>query len=221
MIHKEGRISVLLTFFVFAVIGAAVLLAFGVNWITLVLSAVLLALFCFVAYFFRDPHRGVISSSSDEILSSADGEVVIVKQTEETEFLHSKCIQISVFMSIWSVHVNYYPSGGRILYSKHHQGNYLVAWHPKSSEKNERTSVGIRLDCGKDILIRQIAGYVARRIVCYAKEGDVVAPGQQMGFIKFGSRVDFFLPIGSEILVKEGDKVRACQTVIAKVPGVS
>lgn len=217
MIHKEGRISVLLTFFVFAVIAAAVLLAFGVNWITLVLSAVLLGLFCFVAYFFRDPHRGVISSSSDEILASADGEVVIVKQTEENEFLHSKCIQVSVFMSIWSVHVNYYPSGGRILYSKHHQGNYLVAWHPKSSEKNERTSVGIRLDCGKNMLVRQIAGYVARRIVCYAKEGEIVAPGQQMGFIKFGSRVDFFLPIGSEILVKEGDKVRACQTVIAKV----
>ena len=217
MIHREGRISVLLTFFVFAVIAATVMLAFGVNWITVAVAAFLLGLFCFVAYFFRDPHRGVISSSNNEILSSADGEVVIVKETEETEFLHSKCIQVSVFMSIWSVHVNYYPSGGRILYSNHHYGNYLVAWHPKSSEKNERTSIGIRLDCGKDILVRQIAGYVARRIVCYAKEGDVVAPGQQMGFIKFGSRVDFFLPLGSEILVREGDKVRACQTVIAKV----
>ena len=217
MIHREGRISVLLTFFVFAVIAATVLLAFGVNWITVALAAVLLGLFCFVAYFFRDPHRGVISSSNNEILSSADGEVVIVKETEDNEFLHSKCIQVSVFMSIWSVHVNYYPSGGRILYSNHHYGNYLVAWHPKSSEKNERTSIGLRLDCGKDILVRQIAGYVARRIVCYAKEGEIVAPGQQMGFIKFGSRVDFFLPLGSEVLVKEGDKVRACQTVIAKV----
>ncbi|MBR5399017.1 MAG: phosphatidylserine decarboxylase family protein [Bacteroidales bacterium] len=217
MIHKEGRISVLLTFFVFAVIATVIMLAFGVNWITMAVAAVLLALFVFIAFFFRDPHRGVISSSNNEILSSADGEVVIVKETEETEFLHSRCIQVSVFMSIWSVHVNYYPAGGRILYSNHHQGNYLVAWHPKSSEKNERTSVGLRLDSGKDILIRQIAGYVARRIVCYAKEGEVVAPGQQMGFIKFGSRVDFFLPLGSEIFVTEGDKVRACQTVIAKV----
>ena len=103
MIHKEGRISVLLTFFVFAVIAVTVMLAFGVNWITVVLAAVLLGLFCFVAYFFRDPHRGVISSSNNEILSSADGEVVIVKETEEKEFLHSRCIQVSVFMSLWSV----------------------------------------------------------------------------------------------------------------------
>ncbi len=217
MIHREGRISVLLTFFVFAVVGVAVILAFGVNWITLALSVVLLGLFCFTAYFFRDPHRGVISGSNNEILSSADGEVVIIKETEQNEFLHSRCIQVSVFMSLWSVHVNYYPAGGRILYSKHHHGNYFVAWHPKSSEKNERTSVGIRLDCGKDILVRQIAGYVARRIVCYSKEGDIAAAGQQMGFIKFGSRVDLFLPIGSDILVKEGDKVRACQSVIAKI----
>ncbi len=217
MIHREGRISVLLTFFVFAVVGVAVILAFGVNWITLALSVVLLGLFCFTAYFFRDPHRGVISGSNNEILSSADGEVVIIKETEENEFLHSRCIQVSVFMSLWSVHVNYYPAGGRILYSKYHHGNYFVAWHPKSSEKNERTSVGIRLDCGKDILVRQIAGYVARRIVCYSKEGDIAAAGQQMGFIKFGSRVDLFLPIGSDILVKEGDKVRACQSVIAKI----
>lgn len=217
MIHREGRISVLLTFFVFAVVAVAVILAFGVNWITLALSVVLLGLFCFTAYFFRDPHRGVISGSNNEILSSADGEVVIIKETEENEFLHSRCIQVSVFMSLWSVHVNYYPAGGRILYCKHHHGNYFVAWHPKSSEKNERTSVGIRLDCGKDILVRQIAGYVARRIVCYSKEGDIAAAGQQMGFIKFGSRVDLFLPIGSDIFVKEGDKVRACQSVIAKI----
>ena len=140
MIHREGRISVLLTFFVFAVVAVAVILAFGVNWITLALSVVLLGLFCFTAYFFRDPHRGVISGSNNEILSSADGEVVIIKETEENEFLHSRCIQVSVFMSLWSVHVNYYPAGGRILYSKHHHGNYFVAWYPKSSEKNERTT---------------------------------------------------------------------------------
>lgn len=217
MIHKEGRISVLLTFLVFAVIILVMMLAFGANWITITLSVILLALFCFTAYFFRDPHRGVMSSSPNEILSSADGQVVIIKEVDETEFLHSRCIQVSVFMSLWSVHVNYFPAGGRILCSRHHHGNYFVAWHPKSSEKNERTSVGLRLENGKDILIRQIAGYVARRIVCYAKEGDIVAAGQQMGFIKFGSRVDFFLPLGSEILVKEGDKVRACQSVIAKI----
>ena len=217
MIHKEGRISVLLTFLVFAAVILVLMLCWGVNWISLALSVVLLGLFCFTAYFFRDPHRGVRDSSADDILSSADGEVVIIKEVEEYEFLHSKCIQVSVFMSIWSVHVNYYPCSGKVVYRNYNPGKYLVAWHPKSSEKNERTSVGMRLEGGKEILIRQIAGYVARRIVCYAKEGDTVSAGQQMGFIKFGSRVDFFLPLDSEILVKEGDKVWACQTVIARI----
>ncbi|MBO7561726.1 MAG: phosphatidylserine decarboxylase family protein [Bacteroidales bacterium] len=220
MIHKEGRISVLLTFVMFAAIILAIMLAFGVNWITIAFSVAFLALFCFVAYFFRDPHRQVKSSANNEILSSADGKVVIVKEVEENEFLHSKCIQVSVFMSIWSVHVNYYPCKGTVVYRNYHPGNYLVAWHPKSSEKNERTSIGIKTEGGKEILVRQIAGYVARRVVCYAKEGDKVFAGEQMGFIKFGSRVDFFLPFGSEVLVKEGDKVRACQTVIANL-GVS
>ncbi|MBQ1882183.1 MAG: phosphatidylserine decarboxylase family protein [Bacteroidales bacterium] len=217
MIHKEGRTSVLLTFSVFAFVVLALFLFFGVNWITLALSVVLMGFFCFTAYFFRDPHRRAAEASEGELLSSADGEVVLVKEVDENEFLHSRCIQVSVFMSIWSVHVNYYPAAGDVVYSRHNQGAYLVAWHPKSSEKNERTSVGLRLACGKEILIRQIAGYVARRIVCYAKEGDAVVSGQQMGFIKFGSRVDFFLPVDSEIRVKAGDKVRACQSVIAKI----
>ena len=217
MIHREGRISVLVTFFVFAVAAAAFMLAFGVNWITVVLSAALLGLFCFVAYFFRDPHRTAVKPLPDEILSAADGKVVKIAEVEEGEFLKSKCIQVSVFMSIWSVHVNYYPVSGDVVYSRHHQGKYLVAWHPKSSEKNERTSVAIKTETGKILFLRQIAGYVARRVVCYAKEGDRARAGEQMGFIKFGSRVDFFLPVDSEIRVKAGDKVRACQSVIAKI----
>ena len=217
MIHKEGRVSVLLTFFLFAIVVLVLLLSFGANFITVPLTVVLSGLFCFIAYFFRDPKRAVIDSESDEVLSAADGEVVIIKEVEENEFLHSMCIQVSVFMSVYSVHVNYYPVGGKVVYSRHHHGNYFVAWHPKSSEKNERTSVGIEMENGTTILLRQIAGYVARRIVCYAQEGNAISKGQEMGFIKFGSRVDFFLPLNSEILVKEGDKVSACRSVIARV----
>lgn len=217
MIHKEGRTSVLLTFSVFAFVVLALFLFFGVNWITLALSVVLMGFFCFTAYFFRDPHRTAVKPLPDEILSAADGKVVKIAEVEEGEFLKSKCIQVSVFMSIWSVHVNYYPVSGDVVYSKHHQGKYLVAWHPKSSEKNERTSVAIKTETGKILFLRQIAGYVARRVVCYAKEGDRARAGEQMGFIKFGSRVDFFLPVDSEIRVKAGDKVRACQSVIAKI----
>ena len=191
MIHKEGYRSVLLTCIFFLALVLVVTLSFGVNWITLSVDVVLLGFFCFV--------------------------VVKIAEVEEGEFLKSKCLQVSVFMSIWSVHVNYYPVSGDVVYSKHHQGKYLVAWHPKSSEKNERTSVGIKTDSGKMLFMRQIAGYVARRIVCYAKEGDKAVTGDQMGFIKFGSRVDFFLPLESKIRVKVGDKVRACQTVIAEI----
>ncbi|MBO6222795.1 MAG: phosphatidylserine decarboxylase family protein [Bacteroidales bacterium] len=217
MIHKEGRISVLVTFLLSAAVVLALMLIFGINWITLVLSAALLFFFCFTAYFFRDPHRVTVSSAENEILSSADGEVVIIQEVDENEFLKARCLQVSVFMSVWSVHINYYPANGKVVYRNYHPGKYLVAWHPKSSEKNERTSVGMRLISGSEMLIRQIAGYVARRVVCYANEGDEVSAGDQMGFIKFGSRVDFFLPLESKIRVKVGDKVRACQTVIAEI----
>ena len=129
--------------------------------------------------------------------------MVIVQEVDENEYLKRRCIQVSVFMSIFNVHVNYYPIGGKVVYCKHHHGNYIVANHPKSSEKNERT--------------RQIAGYIARRIVCYAKVGEDVNQCSQVGFIKFGSRMDIFLPLDTEITVKVGDKVRACQSVIAKL----
>ena len=217
MIHKEGRVSVLTTLFVFAVIICIIFLSFGFRIIPIILAVALLVLFCFIAFFFREPHREVAPCSAKDILSSADGKVVIIKEVEENEFLRERTIQVSVFMSVFNVHINYYPIGGKVIYSNYHIGKYLLAWHPKSSEKNERTSVAIQTESGAKILIRQIAGYVARRIVCYAKQNDLVSTGQQMGFIKFGSRVDFFLPLDSEILVKEGDKVKACQTVIARL----
>lgn len=217
MIHKEGRISVLITFFFFAAVITALLLFTGLRPLPIIFSILVVLLFIFIAYFFRDPKRKAISSAANEVLSSADGKVVIVKEVEEDEYLHSKALQVSVFMSLFNVHVNYYPVGGRIIYKNYHPGDYLVAWHPKSSVKNERTSVVVETESGAKILFRQIAGYIARRIVCYAKEGEKVAAGEQLGFIKFGSRVDFFLPLDSEVLVKVGDKVSACRTVIARL----
>ena len=217
MIHKEGRISVLLKFFFFAAFICALFLLVGMSILTIGFSILLFFLFLFIAYFFRDPKRKIISCSANELLASADGKVVIVKEVEENEYLHSKAIQVSVFMSLFNVHVNYYPVAGRIVYYKYHPGDYLVAWHPKSSEKNERTTVVVETESGKKVLFRQVAGYIARRIVCYAKEGETVAAGQQLGFIKFGSRVDFFLPVDSEVLVKVGDKVSACRTVVARL----
>ncbi|MBO4691618.1 MAG: phosphatidylserine decarboxylase family protein [Bacteroidales bacterium] len=217
MIHKEGRISVLITFFFFAAVITALLLFTGLRPLPIIFSILVVVLFIFIAYFFRDPKRKTISSAANEVLSSADGKVVIVKEVEEDEYLHSKALQVSVFMSLFNVHVNYYPVGGLIIYKNYHPGDYLVAWHPKSSVKNERTSVVVETESGAKILFRQIAGYIARRIVCYAKEGEKVAAGEQLGFIKFGSRVDFFLPLDSEVLVKVGDKVSACRTVIARL----
>lgn len=215
-LHKEGYGSVIMTFIAFAAVGAILFLAFGVNWPTLLLTVLLFLFSCFTAYFFRDPLK-VVNFQPDALLSSADGKVVAIKEVEETEYLHSKCIQISVFMSVFNVHVNYYPISGEILYSKHHWGKYLVACHAKSSVKNERTSIAIKTNSGAIILMRQIAGYVARRIVCYAKEGAQAVQGEQLGFIKFGSRVDFFIPLGSKVCVKRGDKVRACDTIIARL----
>lgn len=216
-LHKEGKGSVALASVIFAVIVALLLLCFGIKVYTVVPCLLLLILLCCILYFFRDPHRDAISCNANELLSSADGKVVIIKEVEEDEFLKCRAVQVSVFMSLFNVHVNYYPSDGKVIYSKDHPGNYLVAWHPKSSVKNERTSIAIEHPNGSKFLIRQIAGYVARRIVCYAEEGSQVSKGEQLGFIKFGSRVDFFLPLGSEILVKKGDKVKACRTVIAKL----
>ena len=193
---------------------------FGIFKVNVVTVSILFAAFLFllfVIYFFRVPKREIATLKPNEIFSSADGKVVIIKEVEEKEFLKEKVIQVSVFMSVFNIHINYFPVKGKVIYYNYHPGNYMVAWHPKSSEENERTSVAMETDGSKRILIRQIAGYVARRIVCYVTQGQQANAGEQLGFIKFGSRVDFFLPLDSEILVKKGDKVKACQTVIARL----
>ena len=151
----------------------------------------------------------------NSVIASADGKIVIIQEVEENEFLKERCIQISTFMSIFNVHVNYFPVGGKILNSKHHQGKYLVAYYPKASEKNERTSIAVETLCGKRILFRQIAGVMARRIICHVDKGAPAKVGEEFGLIRFGSRVDFFFPIDSEINVKIGDKVKGKISVLA------
>jgi len=169
-----------------------------------------------VLYFFRNPYREV-EPDENIVYAPADGKVVVVEQTLETEFFNEPRIQVSIFMSPLNVHVNRIPISGEIKYFKYHEGDYLVAWHPKSSTHNERTTVVLETLKGSKVLIRQIAGAVARRVVCYAEEGKKFKQGEDFGFIKFGSRVDIFLPIDAEIKVNIGDRMWGNQTVIAKL----
>lgn len=176
--------------------------------------AILVVVFLWIVKFFRYPER-IISPDESQVLSPADGKIVAIEEVFEPEYFKDKRIQVSVFMSPNNVHVNWAPISGIIRFMKYHPGKYLVAWHPKSSTHNERTSVVIENYGGVQILLRQIAGALARRIVCYAHEGNTIRQGDEFGFIKFGSRVDIFLPVNAEIKVKIGDKVAGKQTVIA------
>ena len=167
-----------------------------------------------ILQFFRNPKRNTVISD-DKILSPVDGKVVIIKKVFEKEYFKDERLQISVFMSPINVHVTRYPSSGEIVFSKYHPGDYLVAWHPKSSEKNERTTIVLKTKTFGEILYRQIAGALARRIVNYAKVGANAIQGEDAGFIKFGSRVDLFLPLDSKVKVKLNQKVIGGETVIS------
>ncbi len=180
-----------------------------------ILYAAGLIFYFFVIRFFRDPIREVIPDQQI-VLSGADGKVVVIEDVFEKEYFNDMRKQVSIFMSPTDVHVNWFPLSGRIVYFRHNQGSYFIASKPKSSSENERTSMVINTKNGHEIMFRQIAGTVARRIVCYAKEGKHIEQGQQMGIIKFGSRFDFFLPTDMKINVQLGDKVRGNETVIAK-----
>ncbi|MEO0788128.1 MAG: phosphatidylserine decarboxylase family protein [Bacteroidota bacterium] len=177
-------------------------------------SLVLLAL---VLQFFRNPKRNAPPLEDNVVLAPADGKVVVIEPTEENEFLKGRCIQVSIFMSPLNVHVNRHPIDGEVVYQAYHPGKYLVAWHPKSSELNERTTVAYQHKQGQKIVMRQIAGAVARRLLCYVKAGDRAIRGEDMGFIRFGSRVDLFLPENAEILVNRDQHVRGKETAIARI----
>ena len=183
--------------------------------ITYLILAVSVLFVGLVVQFFRSPKRKGNDNNHQTIISPADGKIVAIETVYEKEFLKQECKQISIFMSPLNVHLNRYPIRGKVAYMKYHPGAYLVAWHPKSSEKNERTTVAIAHDNGHNILLRQIAGTVARRIVCYAQKNTSVEKGAELGFIKFGSRVDIFIPLDCRINIQLQQKVKGGETVIA------
>ena len=216
--HKEGYTSLALCILFIFVLNALIQFflpgALFFKWIIYIFS---FALFVIIVQFFRSPKIKVVQNPS-QVLCPADGKVVVIEQTTESEFLKDKRIQLSVFMSPLNVHVNRNPISGIVKYFKYHPGKYLMAWHPKSSTENERTTVAVENSKGAVVLYRQIAGALARRIVWYVKEGDKVQQGEQFGFIKFGSRVDVFLPLGSKILVGLDEVVKGGVTVLAELP---
>jgi|SRR5690606_5664732 len=203
-LHKEGKIILIVFFLLFLGISASIY-TFVPSFYALILIVPIWILYGFIIWFFRNPIRETTAQSLD-VIAPVDGKVVIVEEVDEPEYLKGRCIQVSIFMSPLNVHVNRYPVSGKVVYTKYHPGKFLVAFHPKSSTLNERTTVVVETENGKDVLFRQIAGAVARRIVLYAKEEDQAKAGTEYGFIKFGSRLDIFLPLGTEILVKVGDK---------------
>ena len=213
-LHREGTQIIILTLLIVVVSWMLIKNYIPIPWIRDVLLIALLSILTWVVLFFRVPKRVV--NKGEHILSTADGKVVAIEEVQEAEFFNDKRLMISVFMSPFNVHVNWYPFGGEVKYSKYHPGRFLIAHHPKSSELNECTSVVLEKAPGRDVLIRQVAGIMARRIICYAKPGDKVIQGEEMGIIRFGSRVDFFLPVGVHVDVKLGQKVKARQTVIAR-----
>jgi len=213
-IHKEGRGILLTTLVLFAVIIC--LIAFFAPKFTLGISIVLSILFLAILQFFRNPVREIHVANNDIVYAPADGKIVVIEETQETEYFKAPRIQVSIFMSPTNVHVNRNPISGTVNYFKYHPGKYLVAWHPKSSLENERTTVVIG-NGSEEILLRQIAGAMAKRIVNYLNVGDEVEQGTDMGFIKFGSRVDLFLPLEAKLNVKIGEKVKGNKTILAKL----
>ena len=214
MFHREGhRIIIAAFFFTISVIISSDILIDSEN-LKIILQSGFLIFYSLILWFFRNPKRKIIIDDN-RILSPADGKVVNIEQVKENEFFKDERIQISIFLSITNIHVTRFPISGKVIYNKYNPGKYLVAWHPKSSEKNERTSVVIRNNNFGDILYRQIAGAVARRIVNYAKTDLEVNQGEDSGFIKFGSRVDIFLPLNSNISIKKGQRVKGGISVIS------
>jgi len=213
-IHKEGYSTIAVVFGALLVLDALVFYFFGNKFmIAPVFSVASFLFFLFIVSFFRMPKRDA-NVGEYHIIAPADGKVVVVEEAVENEYFKGKRLQVSIFMSPLNVHVNWYPISGKINYYRYHEGAYLVAWHPKSSDENERTTVVIK-NAQTEILMRQIAGAVARRVVSYAAENKQIKQGEQLGFIKFGSRVDLFLPIDTKIHVSLNQKVKGRQTVIA------
>lgn len=217
-IHREGH----------TLLFVLLIVLFALNWALFYFfpqspviqnSAILVSIifYLLILQFFRNP-LFQITSNTKHVLAPADGKVVVIEETVESEYLKDKRKQVSIFMSPVNVHVNRMPVSGKISFFKYHPGKYLVAWHPKSSTENERTTVAVKMNNGVEILFRQIAGALARRIKFYIQEGQTLEQGQEFGFIKFGSRVDVFLPLDAKVTVKIGEITKGGRTIIAELP---
>ncbi len=216
-IHREGYKILAIGLVILIILNIASMIIWSDNsvakWIFLLCSVLF---YVFILFFFRLPVRH-LEPDAGLIYAPADGKVVVIEETDENEYFRDKRLQISIFMSPFNMHSNRYPVSGRVKYVKYHSGDYMVAWHPKSSELNERSTIVIETEKGVEILVRQIAGAVARRIVTYSKVGQKVTQGGELGFIKLGSRVDIFLPLGTEIEVPILQQVKANKSIIAKI----
>jgi phosphatidylserine decarboxylase len=210
-IHKEGTTILLSTLVVLGIINLLVYRNYpSATWLVVAISLVIGIL---VLQFFRNPLRVIPEKNNDWVYAPCDGRICVMEEVYEPEYFKDRRLQVSIFMSPLNVHVNRNPVGGKVVYQRYHPGKYLVAWHPKSSTENERTTIVYETDKGQ-LLMRQIAGAVARRIVCYVEQGQTVTQGSEMGFIKFGSRVDLFFPLGTTLDVVMDQVVKGNQTVI-------
>ena len=213
-LHREGKATIIIAFLALVLFGgAAFFFLEKYHW---VVTLPLFILFGLVLWFFRVPERNILEQV-ENVLAPVDGKVVMIKEVEENEILKTRCIQVSIFMSPLNVHICRSPVTGTAFYKKYHPGKYLMAWNEKSSTENERTTIAVDTLTNHKVAFRQIAGYVARRIVMYSKEGDQAKAGHELGFIKFGSRMDVFLPLDTEILCKIGDITTGGIDVIAKL----
>jgi phosphatidylserine decarboxylase len=215
-VHKEGYKTIFITLTLAIIFSIIALDIFDYTMWAWVAVALFIGFTIFILSFFRVPVR-VANGSGTLVSAPADGKVVIVEEVEEPEYFKGKRIQVSVFMSFFNVHVNWFPVSGEVVHYKYHPGKYVAAFYPKSSEKNERTTIVIRNENGTEVLTRQIAGLFARRVVCYAQKGKKVKAGGPEGFIKFGSRADIFLPLDAKLKVKVGDKVVGSESIIAEI----
>ncbi|WP_298346266.1 phosphatidylserine decarboxylase family protein [uncultured Algibacter sp.] len=215
MFHKEGHKIIIITLVI--IVGCFLLVDsfIDITWLRTIVMVTLLVFLILILQFFRNPKRNT-HLNNKQVISPVDGKVVVIEEVFEKEYFNEKRLQVSVFMSPLNVHVTRYPIGGKVVFSKYHPGKYLVAWHPKASEENERTTVVVENKTYGKVLHRQIAGALAKRIVNYAKIDDKAIQGGESGFIKFGSRVDLFLPIDTKIKVKLNQKVRGGESVIAE-----
>ena len=216
-IHQEGQNILIILCIILLILNSLIHYFINIHYVSIPFLVISIIFFLLVLNFFRSPKRHYKGDIENSIVAPADGTIVAIEEVMENEILHKKCLQISIFMSIFNVHANWFPVNGTVKHVSHQNGRFMAAYLPKSSTENERSAVVITTRNGVDVLARQIAGAMARRIVTYAKPGEKCHVDEQMGFIKFGSRVDVYLPVGTEVLIEMDQKVTGNQTPIARL----